>query len=56
MRISSGRQLRIARPCVLELEARRLLSVYISAVAYDGIDLTGPTAAAGPDGYQSLHF
>jgi hypothetical protein len=41
-------------PSVHELESRRLLSLGYSYLGYTGVDLTGPTAAAGPDGIQDL--
>jgi hypothetical protein len=43
-------------PSVHELDSRRLLSLAASFLGYTGVDLTGPTAAAGPDGTQSLHI
>jgi hypothetical protein len=43
-------------PSVLELESRRLLSLGYNYLGYTGVDLTGPTAAPGPDGTQDLHI
>ena len=43
-------------PDLDSLESRRLLSVQFSWLGYTGTDLTGPTAAPGPDGTQDLHI
>jgi hypothetical protein len=43
-------------PLAQELESRRLLSVAATFLGFTDVDLTGPTAAPGPDGTQSLHI
>ena len=43
-------------PLVHELDSRRLLSVAATFLGFTDVDLTGPTAAPGPDGTQSLHI
>ena len=52
----NGRLRRMLVPLAHELESRRLLSVAATFLGFTDVDLTGPTAAPGPDGTQSLHI
>ena len=43
------------RPTLVQLESRRLLTVAVTWIGQDGVDLVGTDASVGPDGVQDIH-